>query len=179
MKSSKKVFILDIKSKYIIQRIFDNLKENKWLKIIKYNKIVQNKLGISINNYIKYYSIEIEIIPILLEEKNTFFWMSDKKNDHHYHIYFNDDTKETRKSFFTKEDNVSKIRLLLDHQIKNLDSLFENCKCIKTIKFIRFNKKDITTMNYMFRDCKSLEKIDLSNFCTDNVISMDKLFASC
>ena len=120
MESSKKIFILDIRSKYIIQKILYNLKENKWLKIIKYNKMVQNKLGININNYIKYYSIEIEIIPILLEEKNTFFWMADKKNDHHYHIYFNDDTKETRKSFFTKEDNVSKIRLVLDLQIKNL-----------------------------------------------------------
>ena len=88
MKSSKKFFILDIRSKYIIQRIFDNLKENKWLKIIKYNKMVQNKLGININNYIKYYSIEIEIIPILLEKMIIItiyiLMMIQKKQESHF-----------------------------------------------------------------------------------------------
>ena len=39
-------------------------KKNGFLKIIKYNKNIQNKLNISINDYKEYNHIEIEIIPI-------------------------------------------------------------------------------------------------------------------
>ena len=58
----------NIKSKYILIKIFDNLPKKKMLKIIKQNKVIQNKLEISLNDYVKYSEIfnpiEIEIIPI-------------------------------------------------------------------------------------------------------------------
>ena len=57
----------NIKSKYILKQIFDNLKINESLEIIKYNKKIQNRLNIKINDYIycseTYTKIEIEIIP--------------------------------------------------------------------------------------------------------------------
>ena len=53
-----------VKSKYILQQIFDNLKQNKTLNIIRYNKKIKQILKINIKHYIKRYSIiEIEIIP--------------------------------------------------------------------------------------------------------------------
>ena len=57
-------FLKKIRSKYILKQIFDNLKENKLLEIIRYNKNIQNKLKIELDDYIKeYYKTEIEIIP--------------------------------------------------------------------------------------------------------------------
>ena len=47
----------NIKSKYILIKIFDNLPKKKMLKIIKKNKVIQNKLEISLNDYVKYSEI--------------------------------------------------------------------------------------------------------------------------
>ena len=47
----------NIKSKYILIKIFDNLPKKKMLKIIKQNKVIQNKLEISLNDYVKYSEI--------------------------------------------------------------------------------------------------------------------------
>ena len=40
----------NIKSKYILQKIFSNLTENKLLQIVKYNKNIQNELKKDIND---------------------------------------------------------------------------------------------------------------------------------
>jgi len=58
----------NINSSYILQKIFDFLKKNKFLKIIKPNKEIQKRLNININNY-KVFSelytpIEIELTPV-------------------------------------------------------------------------------------------------------------------
>jgi len=54
----------NIKSKYILILFLNNLQKNILLKIIKYNKDIQNKIDININYYKKY----IEILsPIILE----------------------------------------------------------------------------------------------------------------
>ena len=58
----------NINSSYIFQKIFDFLKQNKFLKIIKPNKEIQKRLNININNY-KVFSelytpIEIELTPV-------------------------------------------------------------------------------------------------------------------
>ena len=54
----------NIKSKYILKLFLNNLQKNILLKIIKYNKDIQNKIDININYYKKY----IEILsPIILE----------------------------------------------------------------------------------------------------------------
>ena len=46
-----KANIKKIKAKYILKHIFDLLPRNKCLNIIKYNKSIQNKLDININDY--------------------------------------------------------------------------------------------------------------------------------
>ena len=58
----------NLKSDYFLQKFFANINKKKSLEIIKYNKNVQKRLNININNYIifskLYSSIKIEIKPI-------------------------------------------------------------------------------------------------------------------
>ena len=80
-----------IRSKYIIMKIFDNLKENKLLNIIHYNKIYQKMMKIKLKDYKNQFSkIEIEIIP----EKNiydNFINVANKIIKENVYIYFNND----------------------------------------------------------------------------------------
>ena len=45
-----------LKSDYFLIKIFDIMKKNKKLKIMKYNKNLQKRLNLSINNYLKQYN---------------------------------------------------------------------------------------------------------------------------
>ena len=171
----------NIKSKYILKQIFDNLNKNRFLKIMNYNKKIQNRLDININNYKKfsetYTTIEIEIIPIknLIEKSNSFI-----KNLDNIHVYFNDNKKEEIKKYdITANDKVKKIKVLIDYQIKLLRGLFEYCKCIESISFIKFYRNNITDMSYMFNGCTALKEINFFNFNTDNVTNMEGMFESC
>ena len=132
-----------IKSKYILKHVADCIKKNKFLKIIKYNKLIQKKLDIDLYDYKNYYEeIEIELIPIMKEFQN-FFINIREGIWHYYHIYFNDNEKEIKRNYFTKKDNVSKIKIIIDNEIKSFKKLFYNCKCISKIKFIKFIRNDI------------------------------------
>ena len=60
--------ITNIKCDYFLQKLFDNLPKKKLLEIIKYNKTIQKRINLNINDYKKYSemysSIEIEIIEV-------------------------------------------------------------------------------------------------------------------
>ena len=51
-----------IKSKYIMKQIFSFIKKYRLLKIIEYNKNIQNKLNIEYDDYKKFKDVEIEMI---------------------------------------------------------------------------------------------------------------------
>ena len=54
----------NIKSRYILSKIYDIITKKKKLEIVRCNKRIQNQLNLSIKDYKKYYEeIEIEIIP--------------------------------------------------------------------------------------------------------------------
>ena len=78
------VSLLNIKSKFILKRIFGNIKENKILKIVKYNKMLQNRLNKSLNDYKEFLNIEIEIIPVEGENGTFINFLNDKN---YYKIY--------------------------------------------------------------------------------------------
>ena len=52
----------NINSKYILQKICDNLQIIKLLKFVKYNKTIKKKLDLTLNDYKEHSFIEIEII---------------------------------------------------------------------------------------------------------------------
>ena len=198
----ERVNMNNIKSKYIMKKIFENLKKNKELFIINHNKEIQKRLDINIDDFKNYSNIEIEIIPF----KNVHGKFIDLNEEErpYYHIYF-DDNKNEVKTTYLYEDNVSKIRVSVDYQIdsfyglfyrcciiesvnfkkfyrnniKNMCSMFHRCKFLKEINLSNFNTDNVTNMGYMFHKCQSLEKLDLSNFNTSKVTDMPHMFSRC
>ena len=83
--------LLNIKSKFILQKILKNISKKKYLEINKYNKKIQKQLDLNINDYIEFSelnsSIEIEIIPV--KNKTGKFINVPKNFEKYYHIYFN------------------------------------------------------------------------------------------
>ena len=70
--------IENIKSRYILSKIYNNIPKIKKLVIVKYNKRIQNRLNLSNKDYKEYCEIEIEIIP--KKGKNgEFIYMEPKK----------------------------------------------------------------------------------------------------
>ena len=169
----------NIKSKYILQKIFANLTEKKLLQIVNYNKELQNELEKDINDFIKYYKkVIIEIIPINKEEDNYFIKYK-KEEEQYFQIYFNDEKEEKHRNYFTKNDNVTNIKIIIDEHITSFEGLFYEYKCIQKINFIKFKRKDINNMSSMFCGCSSLEKLNLDNFNTNNVTNMSWMFRGC
>ena len=172
--------LMKIRSKYIIIKIFNNIKQSKLLNIINYNKSYQKLMNIKLKDYKNEFSkIEIEIIP----EENIYgrfikFYNQNIKSN--IHIYFNDNNKEEiKRNMVNANDNVTKIKIIIDYKIKSLNRFFQNCKCIKKIKFIKFTNDDIKDMSYMFDGCSSLNELNLSNFNTKNVTDMSGMFYKC
>ena len=181
-KSKPNLFSNRLKCNYILKYIFDHLREKKNLNIIRHNKELQEKLDISLNDYKKYKNrIEIVLTPIpvedLTEGKNPFININEKQS--FYHIYFNNDRAEAKRNYITKEDKIIKIRILLECNIKSLEGLFKDCKCIKAINFLKFKRSDITDMSNMFFGCTNLLFLDISNFITYRVTNMSQMFFDC
>ena len=92
----------NIKSNYILKKLFNHLMKNKSLDIIKYNNNIKNRMNISIKDYKEYseiYStIEIEIKPV--NNKYGTFININKEKEIYFHIYFNNNKEEIKKKLF-------------------------------------------------------------------------------
>ena len=114
------ISLINVKSDFFLEKLFDNVPKNLFFTIVKYNKKVQKRLKISIQNYKKYSEylqifspIEIEVIPIK-NKYGKFININEKVPL--YHIYFNDDKEEIKKNSLDKDDKVSKIKIIIEHQ---------------------------------------------------------------
>ena len=180
LNKSKNMFV-NLKSDYFLQKLFGYIQTRISLKIIKYNINLQKRLNININKYKdfseKFSSIELEIIPI----QNEFgdFIQIDEEDKKFFHIYFNDNKEEIKKTELNKEDKVSKINIIIGYQIKSFKGLFSYCECIESINFKLFYRNDITDMSFMFDGCSLLKELNLSNFNTNNVTNMSYMFSLC
>ena len=181
---SKKNIWNNIKSKYILRQLLENIHYNKLLKLIKYNKSFQEKLDKDINTYKTYYNqIQIEVIPkpnsnVQFYGSNTFSFINIPNGKAKYfHIYFNDQNEEVHTTQF--DNKVSKILIKIDQEIKSLKGLFENCAYIEKIRILNFRRNDINDMSYMFSYCLSLKEIIFNSLNTDNVINMSTMFMNC
>ena len=179
--NNNKNYLKKIKSVFFLEKLLFSLSKKKLLNIIKYNKQTQNILDININNYKKYceiYSpIEIEIIPA--KERYGTFVNVIHGFESFYHIYFNDSKEEVQKYYFTENDKLEKIKIIIDHEVVTFFSLFQDCSCIQSIYFRKFYRKNISNMSRMFWNCSSLKEINLSNFNTNNVNDMSGMFGGC
>ena len=168
----------NIKSKYILKQIFDNLQKIKILIIAKYNKKIKNKLDLTINDYKEYSEIEMEIIPVT-NKYGKFIHINNEEDESYYHIYFNNNDEKIKRNYIKEDEEIKIIKIIIDYQIKSFKDLFENCECIESIYFKKFYRKNIYNMSNMFFKCLSLKELNLNNFNTNNVIDMWFMFGEC
>ena len=72
---------------------------------------------------------------------------------------------------------MTKIKIIIDYQVKSFKELFSRCECIESINFKKFYRNNnITNMSYMFFGCSSLKELNLTNFNTNNVTDMCGMF---
>ena len=145
----------NIKSNYILSKIYDNIPK------------IQKRLNLDIKYYKEYSeifsSIEIEIIPT--KDKYGKFININENDKLYYHIYFNDNGEEIKNKHEIKiEDKVTKIKIIIDYQVKSFKDLFYGCICVESINFKKFYRNNINNMSYMFSYCSSLKQINFSNF---------------
>ena len=171
----------NIKSVYTIKIIFEHIKKNKYLSIIKYNKKMQNRLKLTINDYKEYsqlYSpIEIELKLVKNTYSNQAFINTTDDNKKYFHIFFNDSNKEANLSNLNHE-KIEKVKIIIDHHIISFCYLFL-CTRIEEIYFKKFYRTNIIDMRSMFSCCTSLKKVDMSIFITNNVTNMQRMFNGC
>ena len=170
-----------IKSKYIPKLIGDYLNRKTILSLVQYNKKLQEKLDISIKDYIKYSNeIIIELTPNNpLEEGEHIFINIPEKSKQYFHIYFNNNDIEEQKKNITDDDNINKIKIVIDGEVISFKELFKNCKCLKKINIVKCIRNNIKNMYAMFENCSSLIELNIDKLNTDNVETMRAMFCGC
>ena len=167
-----------LKSDYFLQKLYDNMTKKKKLEIVKYNKKIQNRINLSVKDYKEYCEIEIEIKTT--KYKYGKFININENDKLYYHIYFNDNKEEIKNKYeINKKDEVTKIKIIIDYQVKSFKELFSCCECIESINFKKFYRNNITDMSNMFNECWSLKDLNLTNFNTNNVNNMSHMFRGC
>ena len=177
-KSGQKNDFDNLKSNFILKKIISLMKINKLLNIIKYNKKLQKRLNISIDNYKKYYS-EIEIELKLVDNKYGKFINIPDEEKEYFHIYFDNSNEEIKRNKLNYNEKVKMIKIVIEHQVNSFKGLFYYCNSINSIFFKKFYRNNITDMNNMFSYCTSLKELNLSNFNTNNVTDMSQMFFEC
>ena len=98
MNEPKKEFD-NIKSDFIFKKIISFIKRNKSLNIIKYNKKLQKRLNLSINDYRDCTKIEIELK--LVDNKYGKFINIPDEDKEYYYIYLDNSNEEIKKCYLT------------------------------------------------------------------------------
>ena len=176
--SNKSLILENIRSDYILRKIFYYIPENKLLNFIRYNKYIQNRIEKDINSFREYSKIEIELTLKLENQREFIINILNKKDQINYHIFLNDDKEELKRIYITKTDIAKKAKIIIEPEVNSFAQLFKNC-CINTINFIKCNRNNIYDMNSMFCDCASLEEVNFNKFNPKNVKDMSNMFHSC
>ena len=171
-----------IRSEFFLKFLCQHIKDkDNVLRIFKYNKCLQKKLNISINDYKdKYYQTIIEVKPGKTKtniRENVFIRIL-RNYYNSYHIYFDNDKNEIKRNYLEYNEKVDKIKIYIDYQVKSFKALFLYCN-VEEIKFIKYRRKDITDMSLMFYGCHSLINLDISKLNTGNVKYMNLMFRNC
>ena len=167
----------NVKSNFILKKIFAFMINIKALNIIKYNKKLQKRLNFTIYDYKNFSSIEIEL-KLVDNKFGNFINISDEEKEN-FKIYFDNSNEEIKKNYLEENKSVKTIKILINYQTKSFSQLFDNCMYINSIIFKNFHRTDITNMYSMFNGCSSLKELNLSNFNTDNVTNMNGMFSGC
>ena len=184
--ASNQVYLSNVKSKFIMEKIFNHLEEGAFLNIIRFNKKFQTKFNKALEDYKINSKMIIEIIPMKNYDGKfiNYVEQNDEELDQKslYHIYFNDNNnEEIKRNNIDKGEigKINKIKIFISMKIKNISGLFKDCKVVKNITFVRFPMGDFIDMKDMFFNCFNLEEIKFSKFITDKVENMSNMFNGC
>ena len=171
-----------IKSAFFLRYVCQNIrKKEKILRIFHYNKCLQKKLNISVEDYKdNYYKTIIEIKPGETKDniRENVFIRIIRSNYNYYHIFFDDNKNEVKRNYLEYKEKVGKITIHIDYKVKSIKALFLCCN-VEEINFIKYKRNDITDMSLMFYGCHSLTNLDISRLNTENVKDMDLMFGNC
>ena len=136
-KSEQIKYLDDLKSTFIFKKIFDNMEKNKSFLIMKYNKKLQKRLNLNIDDYKEcsqlYSSIEIEL-KIGDNKFGQFINIPDKDRKY-YHIYFDNFKKEIKRCYLKDNEKVQKIKIIINYHVNSFEGLFFQCDYINSIFF--------------------------------------------
>lgn len=182
-KTEKKTNSLQkIKSKYILQQIFNHFSIKYKLFIIKYNKKTQDRCGININDYIDYSNknFPFEIVILRHQKYSGKIVNINNGQENNYKIYFNNNPKPYERNYiFEYEKYIKKIRILIRSNITSFKYLFLDCPVLKEVLIKKMYNNNITDMSCMFAYCKNLEAIYFDSANTENVTDMSNMFYNC
>ena len=157
-----KVDFKNLKSDYFLIKLFDIMKKNKLLKIMKYNKKLQNRFNLSINDYKEYSqlysSIEIEL-KFDDNEHDKYYKIINipEKEKEYFHIYFENSNEEIKRNYLKEEEKGNKIIIIIDYQVRSFKDLFKDCYFIYSIFFKKFHRNNINDMSDIVNSCVALK----------------------
>ena len=164
-KQKDEILINKIKSNFILKKIFLQIEKPKF-EVVRYNKVLQNRLGLTIDKYKdfyrKYSEIEVDIVfyrRMTLESRI----INSLVNSNYYHVYLDESNEETKILSNIKKNYYSKMKLIIDAEIESFKELFANFSFASKINIVRCKRKNIFDMSKMFSGCEELREVDLSN----------------
>ena len=104
----------NLKSDFFVEKLFNVLKKKKYLEILKYNKKLQNRINLSINDYKDYSKLfsSIEIELKLVENKYDKFINIPEQDKELFHIYFDNSKEEIKRNYLYENENVKTIKII-------------------------------------------------------------------
>ena len=111
----------NLKSDYFLQRICDNINKLKLLKIMKYNKKLQKRANLNINDYKEYSKLysSIEIELKLVDNIYDRFINISEEDMKYYHIYIDNSNEEIKIYNLKKNEKVNNIKIIINYPIKS------------------------------------------------------------
>ena len=147
------MLLKNVKSNYILIQIFSPLERVK-CEMIRYNKKLKARLGITIDYYKelykKYNTIEVDVI---LDRKHSLkhYDILPFIKSNYIHVYTEDKNEEiTENNAKDNKKSYSKIKLIIDPDLLSLKELFYKFNIAQEINFTKCKRKDILDMSYMF-----------------------------
>ena len=139
--------LVNIKSKYLLEIIFNNLRKKLKLNLVKYNKNFLQKLGIDIKDFQKYKLLKEINEKLMLNIKDidiNYLDLSEKKLNDNALEYFDKIEFENLKVINLSNNKIKDIKSFIKYKLDKLD-LSQNMI------------SDISSLNnYNFEDLKEL-----------------------
>ena len=174
-----------------INFINDKKQSKKFENIV--NKKIDNKSKKTINEsnkiseIIGFYEIKkedskqkIQFINFFESDEDEYKKYNNKKDfEESINLLLNDKKIEFMFENLSLKEGKYTLIIQFKKQLHNLNNLFFNCSCLKSLDFSNFNILNINNMGSMFYNCSSLINLNLSKLNTNKVTDMSSMFANC